>query len=523
MSDQKGSDSDRQGALSGRDSGRFAASSDRAWAISDRPFRWVRVLPLLAVIGCAHPPPAPPPPAVAPKAIWVDVMGPGGDGSPEHPAKDLAAVLAPGLELHLRSGLYRGPFTLPAGVKLVGEGQAVLFAEGGEATVVTAPEGAQLTRLSVQGGGVGLTGAGKLDLDQVHFSGHRRAALVMNRGELHASGLEVEATVPVTPGFVLDATPEATGPVPLPPRGFPVLAVVRSTRFFGPFHHALDLRGGGLELRDVTFEGAEDPLRVRDAVASLIRVAARGGRGAAVFASHAQLEVRELEVLGHEYALDARETNVALDGAKVKLTEHAGLALVKCTGVLHGLHLERPGSFAGLQLLGSNLEIEELEVVEADAAAVVVRQGEVKLSGLRIHGVRAEKDAGRGESGGDALMLRDCKCSVHGAEVEDAQGAGAWVSAAAVADLNGLTCRRCELGALVVELASKVTARHVTAQGAHGPAISVLEHAQLEVSGLEVSQAQVPIWAECEKGAAVRASGLAGQEQPGSPCIALKP
>ncbi len=467
--------------------------------------------------------------------LWVDAMAlPGGDATAQHPAKDLNEVLGPNRKVHLRSGLYRGPFTLPAKVELIGEGEAVLYAEGAGAAVVTMPEGGALRRLSVQGGEIGVVGAKAVSLEQVHFSGHRRAALSMSSGVLEANSVEVEATVPDSAGFLLDATPgrappEETGkepPGPLRPLDgvkAALSATVRGADFRGGLQHALDVRGAWLELSDSELDGVASPIRLRDSVATLRSVALKAGRGAAVFAAGSRLSVSGLEVLGHEYALEARTTELSVDGLTATGSEHASVAAVKCTGSLKRLRLERPGNFAAAQLVGSKLSVSDVEIRDADAAGLMVRQGTIALDGVKVHAVRAETNAaGPRETGGDALMLRGCTGTVSHVEIEDAEGVGAWVSVRAQLRIEELSCRRCGLGALLVELASRVTAQKVSVDGAHGPAVTVTEHGQLELTGLVSHGAEVPVWAECGNGAIAKVSGIEGQAQPSSPCVLVK-
>ncbi|MFT3841220.1 MAG: right-handed parallel beta-helix repeat-containing protein [Myxococcaceae bacterium] len=478
------------------------------------------------------PPPVPPP---GPRELWVDVMAlAGGDGSAQHPAKDLSAVLAPNQRVHLKSGLYRGPFTLPKDVQLIGEGQAVLYVEGAEGAVVSMPEGGALTRLSVQGGRTGVVGAKTVALEQVHFSGHRFAALAMGSGVLSANNVEVEASVPDSAGFVLDATPETPAPEengtepPGPRRALDgvkaaLSVTLRGADFRGGLKHALDVRGASLELSDSELDGVATPIRVRDSVAVLRSVSLKAGRGPAVFAADSKVSVNGLEVLGHEYAFQARASELAVEGVHAVGSEHASVAAVQCTGSLKKLRLERPGNFAAIQVLSSKLTIGEVEIRDADAAGIMVRQGEVAIDGVKVHGVRAEANAaGTRDTGGDALMLRGCTGTVKRVEIEDAEGVGAWFSAAAAMQVDGLSCRRCGLGAMLVELASRIQASRVTVDGAHGPAVSVIDHGQLELAGLSSHGAEVPVWAECGNGAIAKVSGVEGQAQPSSPCVLVK-
>src|SRR5262245_30643699 len=101
----------------------------------------------VALAGCASravqaesgPPPAP-------VELWVDASAlEGGDGTEARPLKTLGAALESAravgaAHVHVRTGLYRGPFTLPAGWAIDGPESAVLFVEGAEGQVLSAAD-----------------------------------------------------------------------------------------------------------------------------------------------------------------------------------------------------------------------------------------------------------------------------------------------------------------------------------------------------------------------------------------------
>src|SRR5690349_11779507 len=86
--------------------------------------RWLLLAAVAVIGGCTPrtaPPPAPGTPvavAVAPLELWLDASAPGGgDGTEARPYRALGEALlragAAPLRLHLRTGLYQGPFELP--------------------------------------------------------------------------------------------------------------------------------------------------------------------------------------------------------------------------------------------------------------------------------------------------------------------------------------------------------------------------------------------------------------------------
>ncbi|RYZ39593.1 MAG: hypothetical protein EOO71_19565, partial [Myxococcaceae bacterium] len=116
-----------------------------------------RLLPwfLVLVCSCSRPTLKP----TVPGELWVDAAVAGGDGTRESPLRSLSEALSrPGpLLVHLATGRYEGPFRLPAGTRLVGQGPAtVLTAPDPGTGVVEAGSEASLESLSVEGGGWGL-------------------------------------------------------------------------------------------------------------------------------------------------------------------------------------------------------------------------------------------------------------------------------------------------------------------------------------------------------------------------------
>ncbi|MCP3138874.1 hypothetical protein [Pyxidicoccus xibeiensis] len=142
--------------------------------------------------------------------VWVDAAWwRPGDGSRERPLRSLAEALTrPGpLTVHLAMGTYTGPFSLPEGVRLEGQGPtSVLDVEGAEPLVLRAGQGAELADLLVQGGSWGLevTGGGRVRLERVGFRGQRTGAVRVVAGRLEAEGARFDAAVSETTGVLLE-------------------------------------------------------------------------------------------------------------------------------------------------------------------------------------------------------------------------------------------------------------------------------------------------------------------------------
>lgn len=424
-------------------------------------------------------------PEPAPVAIerWVDASASeGGDGSRNAPFRALGPALAPGAVVHLRSGLYAGPFTLPAGVRLVGHGQVVLYAEG-EATVLTAPGGASLEAVSVQGGFVGLDAGGPTALHQVHFSGHRRVAI--SAGD----ALTLEDAV-------LDGTVSETVGVQLRPgaRGR-----LRKVRFTGGFRRAVDAAGATLDVDDLQSEGPAQALHLERSTTKAQTLAIAGGSGPGIFVAEGSLQLFDATVNGHEYGLQARKAALVVRKFSSRRVQLAGVATVDCTGTLIDLQIAQSGTYGGLQLLGSTLKVKNVHVRQGRTTGLFVRKGRVTIDDATIEQTLGDRDG----SGGDALHVRDADVEATNVVVRDAEGVGAFASAGARVTLRRFSCERCRVGALVAELASDLTAKGLVTRGGEGPAIAVLDKATAHLEDADLVTTQVPIWAECDQGARV--------------------
>lgn len=448
--------------------------------------------------------PAPAPAAAAaPIEVWVDGSVPeGGDGSRNAPLRQLGPALGPGVIVHLRSGLYGGPFTLPDGVRLVGHGEVVLYAEG-ETTVLTAPGAVSLEGLSVQGGFIGLDARGTAGLHRVHFSGHRRVALTAS-GTLTLEDAVLDGTVSETMGVQLTAGAKA---------------VLRQLRFTGAFRRAVDATGATLTVDDLKSEGPAQALHVEHSDVTASKLAVAGGTGPAVFAAGGTLTLTDTTVNGHEYALQARKTALTVRTFRSNRVQLAAIATVDCTGTLEDLSVEQSGTYGALQLLDSTLKVKKVKVKQARTTGIFVRKGKVTLEDATVEQTRGDRDG----SGGDALHVRDADVTATNLVVRDAEGVGAYASAAARLNLSRFSCERCRVGALLAELAADLTAKGVTTRGGEGPAISVLDKATATLEDADLVTTQIAIWADCDQGAHVTVRRVKSNlPLPASGCIEVE-
>jgi hypothetical protein len=433
---------------------------------------------------------------------WVDASArEGGDGTQALPFKQLAPALLPQATVHLRSGLYPGPFVLPDRIHLVGHGEVVLYAEG-EATVISASS-ATVEGVSVQGGFVGVRASGPVSLTRVHLSGHRRIA-VSASGSLTVQDSVLEGTVSETVGIQLTRGAEAK---------------LKGVRFLGAFRRAVDAEEAALEGEELTCDGPVQAFHLEKTRAHLRRVSVAGGRGPGIFAAEGALELVDATVKGHEYGLQAAKVELAIERFASDKAQFAGIAALRCSGTLTDISVERSGTAGGLQLLESTLRVKGVRLKQPQATGVMVRLGRLTLEDVTIDRVFSERGP-RGDDGGDGLHLRDADVVARNIIVRDAEGTGVFVSAGARVELEMLRCERCRVGALVAELGSSVKIKGLVSRGSEGPAIAVPDRATVTLEDAEVVGTQAPIWVECGSGAMVHVKRLKSNlPQPPSACI----
>jgi hypothetical protein len=472
----------------------------------DRPRRRADLVVAALLAGCAGGP-AGAGLAPAQAELWCDASAPaGGDGTRARPARVLPAELGPGVQVHAASGIYPGPLRLGPGASLTGAGVVVVTASGPGPVVSLA--GASLRRVSVQGADLGVEATGVVELEDVHFSGHRLAALRAGPGaSVSAHRLVVEGTIPGSDGLV----------------GEGARLAVKGARFGGALRRAVAVRGGELTLEGAAAEGPATLLHAVDAAAVVRDGAAAGGRGPAVFAAGGRLEVKGLSVLGHEYAVQAARGEVALEGVTSRGAQRGGVALLRTTGRVRGLLVERAGEEGGLLLDQASTAVEDVTVRGAASWGVLVRLGRAELGGVTLESIRAESGAGFGVLG-DGLVVRDAEVDGGVVRASDVEGAGLLASAEARVRLEVLEVARSGGPGAQVERASSLHLGQLRVHGAWGPALVATEGGQGEVGVLSARGVEAPVWADCESGARVAVERLEGAPAPlPSRCVRVGP
>ncbi|MCC6332620.1 MAG: hypothetical protein IT380_01375 [Myxococcales bacterium] len=465
---------------------------------------------LALVWGCVREAPEPIGKAPARVELWVDeYAAAGGDGTKQHPFKRLPEELPERVDLHLKSGLYEGPFVFPRDARVEGHGQVVLHAEA-PAVVVTG--GAlELVHVSVQGGAVGVAVTGRARLEAVHVSGHREAGVrVGDGGTLEVVKLEVEGTIPEALGVW------ATG----------ATVSVEGAQFRGDLKQAIRVEGGTARLEDVRSEGGRTLVQAMSAELTLSKARAAAGRGAAVLVSGGVARVTGLEVDGHEVALNAlSQAKVDAQGLRSRRPYYAGVVFVGASGTLRDVEVSGAGPGGGVQALDSDLRVEDAHVTDSMAMGVFVRKGRARLVRVTVERLSAEANADGTRALGDALMLRDAEVEVEQLAAREVEGSALYASAFATVRVGTLLAERTGGGALLVERGASVTVKELTSRGTLGPVVTVPDKAKLSVDRLVVSGgAEVPVYAACEDGAEVRLGRLDSTvPQPPAKCVRLGP
>ncbi len=442
-----------------------------------------------SLVACA---PLPPPQPRRLPPVWVDAFAPeGGDGSEAAPFKAVPSPV-PVAALHLRSGVYEGPFEIPTGATVEGHGEVVLTATGEEPVVSLT--GAALKQVSSQGGGVGLKSKDAM-LDGVRFSGQRKVA-IQAEGGLRGRKLHFTSTVEGIDGLV----------------GADARVSLHETKFEGGFRRAIDVSGGELRLSGLSFNGAKTAVRALDADSRVQAADATGGSATAFFFAGGRLKVSQLDVQGYEFSIQlARGVLAELEELSASGAAAGCLSLLDADVKLTRARLSRCGPTGAVSLNKGKLTASELVVRESRELGVVVRLGEASFTQLDVGGTRD----------GDALHVRDAEVTVHGANLRDSGGSGLFVSAQARVIGDEVLVERAKKSAFFVERGATVELGRVKVRGGSGPAVLVPDAATVRLKSLDVTGGdEPPVYAECNSGALVKIESLTSTIPPvPSPCV----
>jgi hypothetical protein len=475
MSDQTPAPADRSDPATARARSAFKHGFDRRASTIDR--RRLALCALLLVVGCVRtaPPVAPSPSP----AVWVDAYAPeGGDGGVLTALKRVPRLTA-AAELHLRSGLYTGPFEFPAGTTVTGHGEAVLVGEDAPETVVARGPLA-LRHLSVQGGVVGLRALAPVTLDEVQFSGQRQVALDVADAGLDGRELSFTSRVPGVVGL----------------RAVNAHVTLDGVRGSGTLATLLSFTDSSSTVKQVRAEGPAIVVLAKHGTHRLDGLTAGGGTGAAVQLFETSATVVGLDVTGHEYALLSSRSEATVDGVVSRGARFAGLAFVDSKVTLGRAVVERAGPGGGAQFLASTSTVTELVVSDGNSVGALVRKGKATFERLSVKRVSGAPE-------GDGLQVRDAEVRLANYDAEDLEGAALVATNFASVVAKRIEARSVGVSAAIVERRSSLVVDSLISRGSRGPSIAAPEDGLIDVQHLSARGGDVTVWAGCDTGSLV--------------------
>lgn len=495
MSDQSARPTDQRSPPTAQEQPWFYQNRDRRKGWNDR----LLIALLVLATGCVKIPPVEKPPA--PLERWVDeAAAPEGDGGVMAALKGFPPRVS-GV-LHVRSGLYRGPFSLDDGAVIVGHGEVVLYLEG-EGVVVTSRGRTRLEHVSLQGGAVGLTIAdGHAALAQVQLSSHRRVGIEVGDAGLSATELQVQGR-----------SGEAVGVEA-------INADVRLERatFLGALTHGVRAADSRVSIDRLRSEGPATALQVMRGSLEAHEVKAAGGQRAAISLVDTQATVRGVETSGHEYGVLGTKGSITVTEVLARAPLIAGLAFFKGSVTLDQVRVHRAGSGGGLQLLDVTSSVGAVTISDAQGTGVLLRQGTATIKGLEVHLVHGDLTPSGTLLSGDALQVRDATVTLERLEVSEVDGAALAATNFSSVNAKAITVDGAGTAGVVAERRSRVVVEALEARSVRGAAIAVFEEGVLEVGRLTTSAVETPAWADCLGGAQVRI-GAANSKQDWQPCV----
>ena len=425
--------------------------------------------------------------------LWVDPSsGEGGNGSAERPLKSLGAALVRAGDspsrIHLSAGLYQGPFRPPDSTEIDGNGAVVLFRDG--AGVVIAPRGRlSLRHVVVQGGSLGIETAADLNLREVSFSGQRSLGVFVHSGKLVGERAMFSAGVSEAGGIKLEGDASAR---------------LAGCEFQGPYRRAVELKGSsGVELSDCIFEGAVTGVHQVGGRAVIRRSRFSGQNGPAVFCARGRLELVDVDVFGHEYAIQCAEGAVlrVLRLSSVR-AERAAVALSGATGRLEEITTVDSGSFGAIHLVGSTLELRRFRLERAQAYGVLARHSSISIADGAISDVVDVEG-----STGEGIHLRGSRGSIDSVSILRTAGPGLLASADTSVLVRDLLVESCRWGGVVAESFARVRGSSWTIRKCAAPAVAVPEAGEVDLDVLfSEANANGAFWVECARAAKLRLS-----------------
>ena len=413
--------------------------------------------------------------------------------------------------IHVRAGLYEGPFVIPPGVTLRGHGAVVLHAPSEAPEVVLLSTGSSLEDVHVQGARDGIRVMAGLEREarllRVKLSGQREAGIAVQRGQLVAADLEVEGTISGGAGVRVLSGARAE--------------LIRTT-FRGGLDSGLRLEPGATaRVVDGRSDGPAHGIRSNGAELEVEGFHAHGGRAAGIGLGGGKARLRDVRFTGHEYGLLAGGgAEVSVDGLVSIRADRAGVGIAASEAVLRDVLVLEAGAHGAINAVGSTLDLQRFLVSGARGYGLNLHGGKAQVS----HGiVRGISDDGGG--GGDAVHVRVGEARLSHLDLSELGGVGVLAAQGATVDVREVSVRRARWAGLLAETTAKLTAHSVSVTDSQGVALAIPGDADVTIDTLySAKNAQGPLWIECTSGASLRVGRLLvakGEASPNlsQPCI----
>ena len=329
------------------------------------------------------------------------------DGSDARPFTSLRAALSlapPGALLRVEEGIWREKLTITRAIVLMGRGAGrtrIIPPEGTRIAVdVEAADHVQLYGLSIEGAAVGALFVGG--------AGHRLENVDLHdlsESALQGRGAEISMSA----------------------------SVVREVAG-GTSGHGIDIKGGALEVRRVSFKdagrraivitgalGRLEDLEVRGSAMAAVQALDKadvhvlrgefdGQGGAALYAGAARLSVEDVHVRHNEYGIiAARGSELSAIGNEITDYRVAGVALVQAHGTVQRTLIARGGTEAAISIVMADgktpILLVDNRIQNPGPMGVHVTGSSVTARGNTISGARPDRE----KEMGDAFFVLESK------------------------------------------------------------------------------------------------------------------
>jgi len=236
-----------------------------------------------------------------------------------------------------------------------------------------------------------------------------------------------------------------------------------------------------------------------------------------VYAAGGALQLRDVTVTGHEYALlTGDEARIDVRGLHSVGADPAGNGLVKSKGVLEEVRIEAAGQLAAVQVLASEVRFRALEIQGGRASGLVARSAQLTLEGATVSALRSADSAE-----GDAFQIRGGRATLSGIRIQDCSGIGVLAAEGADVTLARSTVSGAGVAGLSVETEARLAVSDVSVERTQGPAVLVSERGTARLRAMTArANRDGPVWAECNQGVEVEIDGWTGDATPPrAPCI----